>query len=41
MSMEKFEESLDTDPNNADTLCNCGKLFAKQGVHALQGMYSA
>ena len=23
LAMEKFEEALDTDPNNPDTLCNC------------------
>jgi tetratricopeptide (TPR) repeat protein len=29
MAMELFEQALDTDPNNADTLCNMGQvLFA-------------
>eukprot|EP01105_Mastigella_eilhardi_P015608 TRINITY_DN3574_c0_g1_i1.p1 TRINITY_DN3574_c0_g1~~TRINITY_DN3574_c0_g1_i1.p1 ORF type:complete len:593 (-),score=166.43 TRINITY_DN3574_c0_g1_i1:44-1822(-) len=28
MSMQKFEESLDTDPNNADTLCNFGDVLS-------------
>lgn len=27
--MEKFEEALDTDPNNPDTLCNCAQVFEK------------
>jgi hypothetical protein len=29
MAMEKFEEALDTDPNNPDTLCNCAQVFER------------
>ncbi len=29
MAMERFEDALDTDPNNPETLCNMAQVFEK------------